>query len=113
MLLFQIPSSQSYRPSILKPVEVSPIQITGLRQRTIPDPESLSSPDTFKVQDEDQVNFLPKGLEVDLDESAESTKTETVSLHSSVSEIEESNYERRVRVLEMDVSGDLVTGYTS
>lgn len=91
----------------------SSVQITGTRPRTIEDPESPCPESSHRVQeDEDRVLIPPPDLCEDQDESAESTKTETLSLHSSSSEIEVSNYERRHPV-EVDMGGDMVTGYTS
>lgn len=107
----KLPSSPSSRLSMSQPDTVySPVQITG--PRTSQHPESPGLPESLQVQDEDQLSFLPEDPREDLDESGESTKTETLSLHSSGSEIEESNYESRVQIMEMDLSGDLVRGYT-
>uniref|UniRef100_A0A8C6TRH0 Fibronectin type-III domain-containing protein n=1 Tax=Neogobius melanostomus TaxID=47308 RepID=A0A8C6TRH0_9GOBI len=107
-----IPSGPILRPSVHQPEPVySSIQIIGTRPRAGEDPES-PSPDSVLVPTEDQALILPPGYSEYHDESGNSTQTDTLSLHSTDSEAEVSNYERRPELLQMDVSGDLVTGYT-
>lgn len=114
------PNPSSHRPSSTAQTETvySLLHITGTRPRTIQDPFSPGpdpnspGPDCHHVPAEDRLLIPPPDLCEDHDESAESTKTETLSLHSTDSELEVSNYERRAQVIEMDLSGDLVTGYT-
>ncbi|XP_072319774.1 uncharacterized protein [Eucyclogobius newberryi] len=61
---------------------------------------------------EELVLIPPEDLQED--DSGESTKTETISVHSSSSEeIEVSNYERRPILIDLDDNGDVVTGYFS
>lgn len=121
--LAQMP--QTHRPpSTHRPDTVySQVQILGPRSQLSQDPHS-PSPDSTEDQAEDQA--LIHDLEQDEDQalihrpdqaeyrdgSINSTRTETSSIQSSEDEIQESNYERRGVLIEMDCSGDVVKGYT-
>lgn len=117
--LAQMP--QTHRPpSTHRPDTVySRVQILRPISQNSQDPHS-PSPDSTEDQAEDQalIHASDQVLIHEPDQaeyrdgSIDSTQTETCSIHSSEDEIQESNYESRGVLIEMDVSGDVVKGYT-
>lgn len=121
--LAQMP--QTHRPpSIHRPdTFYSRVQILGPISQTSQDPHS-ASPGSTEDQAEDQA--LIHALDQDEDQALihepnqaeyrdgfiDSIQTKNCSIHSSEDEIQESNYESRGVLIEMDVSGDVVKGYT-